>query len=539
MKDNKKLVTWIAFAALLLIYLYFPTKNYFFDGIAFAQAIEDAPRLDTSLIHPNHLLYNVVGYLFYKLIQAVGVHLRAIQALQVLDSILSVLCAYVFFGILRLSLRSLYLCWTLTLLFAFSATWWKFSTDADAYVASVLFILVSFYLLHPAQRPRPLLVALAFSASMCFHQLAVIFYPVIVLGLLLQTPSSPARQRVLTILQFSVAGFAVTCGAYYYCFYLSTGTLSLGRFVRWITSFSPDASFTFEAGSNLAHTLRGQVRLFFGGRFNLLKGLMNPFIIVLMAAMAVAAVLLGWRVLRSFKGLKFQRGQLFKYDPRSRSLMLLCAVWAFVYIAFLFFWLPFHTFYRLFYFPALILLGGLALAPYLKPDINGRKYRAALLVAIIAVSNFLFLIFPYAHAQKYPPLALALEMNQTWQRGTVVYYASTNADNALFKYVNPSTLWKQMKPAEMEVSESELQEIYSRGGMAWLEASAIDRIAATPEGAAWLSAHARAQTRRELNDPAFNIKFIQIVPQANETSAISSTPATSIRRSVEEDCREL
>jgi hypothetical protein len=510
-KDNEKLIPWLVFPAILLIYLCFPTKNYFFDGIAFAQAIEDAPRLDTSLIHPNHLVYNVLGYLFYKLIQAVGIHLRALQVLQIMDSAMSVLSAYVLFRILRLSLRSLYLCLILTLLFAFSATWWKFSTDADAYVAAVLFILISFYLIHPAKKTRPFLVALAFSASMCFHQLAVVFYPVVVAGLFLQTPASSTRQRVSSILKFSFSAFIITVGAYYYCFYLSTGTPGLRSFARWITSFSPDADFSFSVWGNLVHTLRGHVRLIFGGRFNLLKGLMSPLIIALVVILAAAASALIWRLIRNFHGTNFQWRRALE-DSLSKRLMLLCALWAFVYIAFLFFWLPFHTFYRLFYFPALILFVGLVLAPNVSPEWSGRKYRAALLVAVLAISNFLFLIYPYSRAQKYPPLALALEMNQTWAGQTVVYYAATNADNALFKYVNPSTQWKQIKTIELQVPESELQEIYSGGGTAWLEATAIDRISSTTEGTKWLSVHAREQTRRALNDPAFNIKFVQIFP---------------------------
>jgi hypothetical protein len=512
MKNAEKFLPWIAFAAILLIYLLFPARNYFFDGIAFAQAIEDARRLDTSLIHPNHLLYNVVGYLFYKLLQAVGIHLRSIQALQVMDGILSALSAYVLFRILRLSVRSLYLCWVLTLLFAFSATWWKFSTDADAYIPSVLFLLISFYFIHLAQKPRPLLVALAFSLSMFFHQLAVFFYPVAVAGLFLQTTGKPARQRVLTILEFSAAGFILTCGTYYYCFYISTGKLDLPAFIRWTTSFSPDASFTFNAWANMVHTIRGHVRLLFGGRFNLIKGLINPFIAALMLILAAAISVFVWKLARNYRDLKFRWQQILSYEPQSRPLTLLCALWAAVYIAFLFVWLPFHTFYRLFYLPALILLAGLVLAPYASSANGGHKYRAALLVAIIALSNFLFIVFPYSHAEKYPPLALALDMNRTWHSGTVIYYANTNADNALFKYVNPITDWRQMKSDDARLPDNLVHEIDNAGGTIWLDASAIDRIASTPEGAAWLSAHAREQTRREINDKSYYIKFIQVLP---------------------------
>ena len=62
-KENSSII-WIVCGALLALYLAVPTRNYFFDGIEFSWAIEHARALDTSLIHPNHLVYEGVGYLF-------------------------------------------------------------------------------------------------------------------------------------------------------------------------------------------------------------------------------------------------------------------------------------------------------------------------------------------------------------------------------------------------------------------------------------------------------------------------------------------
>src|SRR5690348_13025514 len=124
------------FIATAAIYLLFPTRVYYWDGIVFAQEIENAARLTPSLVHPNHLIYNFAGYLFYKLLRVLGADIRAHTALQILSSLLSSLCAYVFFLILSKTLRSFYFSLCLTALFAFSATWWKFSTDANAYIPS-------------------------------------------------------------------------------------------------------------------------------------------------------------------------------------------------------------------------------------------------------------------------------------------------------------------------------------------------------------------------------------------------------------------
>lgn len=511
-KDQANSVHWITCAAILLVYLCFPTKQYFFDGVDFAWTIENASALDTSLIHPNHLFYEGFGYLIYKAVRGTGLDARAITVLQITNGFLSALAALVLFHILRLSLRSTYLSAALTFLFAFSATWWKFSTDANAYVPSVLFILLSFYLILPANKPRPLMLALCYSLSMCFHQLAVVFFPVLVLGLYLQTPAQAARQRLLTILKFGCAAFVLTFGTYYCFFYLATATIDFSSLLRWMTSFSPDASFSFNAGSNLSYTLRGFTRLFFGGRFNLLKGIVNPFIIALMVILAILVALLILTFIRNLSGLKSRWQRALKYDSRLRPVLLLCLLWISAYTAFLFVWLPHHTFYRLFYLPALILLAGLLFAKGESQVPPARTYALALVVAVMSLCNFLFLIFPYSHVEKYPPLSMALEMNRVWPRGTVVYYALTNSDASLFRYFNPPTVWKQLNTDATAELESELRNIYSTGGTAWLEVTAIEQLLAHPEKAAWLAAHAREESRRELVDRAYKIKFVQVVP---------------------------
>jgi hypothetical protein len=468
--------------------------------------------------------------------------LRAVAALQVLDSILAVLSAYVLFLILKSSLRSVYVSLCLTLLFSFSATWWKFATDANTYIASVLFLLISFYLILPEQegspepelrrglgKARPLLVAFTFSVAMCFHQLAVIFFPVIVLGLLLQVNALSWKEKGFKVVQFGALALIVTAGAYYFCFYLTTGSLDPKRLLHWTTSFSPDGGFNFNLLSALTYTLRGHARLFFGGRFNLLKGLMNPLVGVLMFALAVIVISLIYVLLKSFRKPSFRHLQSLPHDKRRRSLILLSLVWSGVYLVFLFFWMPQHTFYRLFYLPALILLAGLIFdpreaAPLGTPVVASRSadsrpqnFRLALIVALLGLSNFLFLIFPYSHEQKFPPLAFAREMNKTWPPGTVIYYALDNSDESLFRYFNPSTVWKRLNANEPEALESELNDIYSKGTTAWFEFSAIDRFSATPEGAEWLTKHGRTESLRELKDPAYKIRFIQIVPAGTLT----------------------
>jgi len=485
--------------ALLALYLAFPTKVYYWDGIVFAQAIEDATRANISLAHPNHLLYNFAGYGFYKLLRGLGADVRAITALQILNSIVSAACAALLFLILRDTLRSNYFSVCLTLLFALSATWWKFSTDANAYIPSVFFLLVSFYLVLPDRKPRPLLLALTFFVAMCFHQLAVIAFPVFALGVYLQDGALVIKRRFTNAFVFTLASFVLIFATYALVFYSATGSMDVMRLLRWTASYSPDADTRFALWSNLMYSLRGEVRLFFGGRMNLLRGLMNPVVVLLLALLAIAVLLLvpvaGWN-LATLK----RRSRGIRLLPRQKTVLLLALLWAVVYLVFLFFWLPQNTFYRVFYLPALIIIVGLALSAF--PQVGYRHtYATALFVVAAGLANFLFLIYPFSHVEKYPPLEFALQMNSAWPPGTVIYYAAQNSDETLIRYFNRGTEWKLL-PAELPPMSDDV----------WLETTAIDRLSATGEGSRWLETHTRPGSLRELNNGAYRIRFVRLSP---------------------------
>lgn len=501
-------LSWIIFPAILLIYLLLPTKNYYWDGVFFARVIEAAPGLNSTLFHPNHLLYEVAGYVLYRFTQAVGLRWRAIEVLQVANSIVSVLTAYVMYLILRRTLRSDYLVWCLTLIFAFSSTWWEFSTDANAYIFSVFSLLLAFYFTLDGLKPRPLIVVLMFSVATLLHQLAVIAYPVIALALYWQSDATEARVRKLTVQQFCVLSFLIVFTVYCCAFYLLTGFSGPVSFARWITSYSPDASFSFDLLSNLGYTLRGNIRLFFKGRLSLLRGLLNPLIIATIVVFVTVVLL--W-LLSIIKGTKWGRPDARKAFSRLKAdkLAQTCVVWIGLYLLFLFFWLPHNTFYRLFYLPPIILL----LAAVLKQNKRDKArptWRLGLFAAIMVLFNFLFFIYPYSHIEKNPPLSLAVEMNRVWQPETVLYFHSENSDNNLVAYFNPTIEWRPLRSSDQ--LDTELKQLYAEGKTAWLEASAIDKLRSNYQGREWLARHELPETWRERKVQGYNVKFVQVGP---------------------------
>jgi len=231
-----------------------------------------------------------------------------------------------------------------------------------------------------------------------------------------------------------------------------------------------------------------------------------------MIGLVSAVVLLVFDTVRNLEKIKNLRWlRELRLETSQKTVLLLSLLWTSLYLVFLFFWLPQNTFYRLFYLPGLIILFGLRLASFKSRTGKSRRFTAALVVAV-ALANFLFLIYPFSHVQKYPPLAFALEMNREWPTGTVVYYAAQNSDEDLIRYFNPSTRWQLLRAESLNALETEIVNIYSNGGTAWLETTAFDQLSATAEGTRWLETHARKESSRELNDKAYKIRFVQIAP---------------------------
>lgn len=493
------------------VYLLIPTKDFYWDAIIYSQFVEDSPRFGAHLLHPNHLFYNALGYLAFHAARNLGFETRAIYVLQFVTIIFSVLSALLFFKILKSLLHCKYLSLTLAALFAFCAAWWRFSTDADVYPISVFFLLASFYFLLPGERPRPFLLALTHSFAMFFHELAVLFFPAVVLGLIFQTASLEWRKRIVVVLQYGLPAFLLTFGAYYLSFYLVTGTFDFKALVSWMTSFAPDSEISRNVWQSLSLTLRGHRQMFFDGSSRLFDR--NVLTVALLILFVAAVSFFAFQLARNFREIKIWRRALAAQKIYRQPVFLLCLAWTIPYLLFLFFFIPQNTFYRLFYFPAIIILIGILLAPFesLKQK---RRWRLAALVVAVGLYNFLFYIYPNSKVRENTPLALALRANQVWSDKTVVFHVPNAAafdlldtNNRLVKYFNPPVVWKPLNFVTLEEFEAEIQAIKTGGGAVWLDASAIDKLAANPQTARWLADNS---VQTELSVPAHRMKYVQI-----------------------------
>jgi hypothetical protein len=442
----------ILLACALVLYAAFPTRTYYWDGVLFALNIEDAARGQASplaLFHPNHLLYTAFGYMLYRAVLACGFTLRAITVLQGFNIIASIAATAVLYQLARRFTQAALFCATL---FAFGATWWKFSTDADAYIVSILLLLLAVWFA-TATPPRWWAAALCHVGAMLFHELAIFAYPVILAAILLQRP-----RRIGLCAAYIAGTAACVAAAYWICYSLADHTAH-PTLLAWATSFASDSGYTHSPGQ-IFGSLASYVKLFLGGRIGLIR---EYFSLASAAAFAVCVAAL----IASF----FERSRA---TTRARNPLLWA--WAIPYVIFLAVWDPGSAFHKLFVWPAIALL----LAAYVPP-------RFAWAIAL-AAWNFGAFIYPHAHASADPMLVLAQKIDRELPKNATIYYAAFSPDDWYLDYFAPGRTWLKLSnpPAQ---------------GTVCFETTALATNPAVPVNRTW-----------ELVNPQHNIRLVCRIP---------------------------
>ena len=460
------------FLVTLLIYLLLPTTNYYWDGLIYGDFIERSTNFGPNLFHANHLIYNHAGYLVHRAGSMFVDGYRALYALQLLTIFAAAACAAIFYSIARKLFGTGRNAILLTALLAFAAGWWRFATDADVYIISIGFLLLSFYLMLAAQTARPYLAATSFAVAVLFHQLALFFLPVLFLLLLIEDGKfhAPSLKRAITAASMSLALIAV---AYVAAYWSLTGSITIPAFLDWITSRAEAANRPFTFGEGVYWLVAGTRRLFFDGSIKLLGR--DPVSIAAVSTFAVLSLGLVASVIFGLTKRKdIDAHSRFPYRIPTTTLAGLCMAWIAPYVIFLMIFMPESTFYRLFYFPPLVLLIGLLLTRV--RWLNARRETLPLLVAAFAVYNFTFYIYPNSYVREGSVLAAAIKGNEVWTPETRILYdpaVELDGSNRLLAYFNPKAKWINFE----SLTDAEKADLLSRTDDkdVWIETSLLKR----------------------------------------------------------------
>ena len=413
-------------AFILLLYAAFATRSYYWDGVLFALNIESVAQGHASpamLIHPNHLLYSAFGYVLYRAALFCGLTLRAITVLQIFNMLASTAAAALLYWIARRITQSAATALFCLTLFACGATWWKFSTDADAYVVTVLLLLLAIYLVLQEQ-PRVLAAALCHIAAMLFHQLAIFTYPAVLAAILLD--DRQAKQKRIWLSGAYIFGTAASVGAAYWICYSQADHAAYPSLAKFVASYASDSGFTRSPGEIVTAYLASYSKLFVGGKPGLIK---EYFSVASALAFALCATALGF-------AMAHWRGATAKPQRNRRALTVVWA-WLLPYALFLACWDPGSAFHKLFVWPPMVLLLGVYVA--------WRRATPSIAIAIaIAAWNFGAFIYPHAHASADPVLLLAQRIDREMPKQATVYYRAFSPDDWYLDYFAPGRTWLKL-----------------------------------------------------------------------------------------------
>jgi hypothetical protein len=439
------------------IYGAFLTRTYYWDGVLFSLYIEGVARGQLPagiLFHPNHLLYSVLGFVLYKAALLCHLSLRAITVLQIFNAITGAITGYLLFCFAKRLTRSYpaaLFCWVL---FAFGATWWKFSTDADAYIVCILLLLLA--VRFAADTPAKLwAVGICHVFAMLFHELAIFAYVPLVMAMVL-------NGRKLFIPAAYIASTAACVAGAYSIAYLYSDRMTYPALFAWVTSYSAESQVTHSVKQLFVSYLLSYGKLFAGGRLSLIR---DYFSVPVCLALIVCVALIVWGVV-VLRCAHEGAGTDAEIDVRTKRILW---AWLLSFALFLAWWEPGSAFYKLFVWPPIVLLIGSYLA---KRDRFRRVYGWVAIAAAIAAWNFGAFIFPHSHASADPVLTLAQTIGKQLPKNATIYYRVLDPDDWYLEYFAPGRIWTRLPPQISSVEQLK----HSATGPVCLETTALDEL---------------------------------------------------------------
>ena len=519
----------VALAIILLIaYASFPTKNHYWDGIGFALNIEGAGQNADGLVlndhtadgvgriyfNPNHLFHNLIGYLIYTPTHVVLPSVRALDVLRAISIFSSVATSLLVFLILARSSRDLRFSAWMTLLMAFSATWWKFSTDADAYIPSVfLLVFCGFLLTNPGRRPPVVMIGLLHALGILVHQISVLFFPAVVVAIWSHSCWSDSRKRRRSALTYALTASVPVISAYLGVW---LGVLdrpwSLQEFMKWTTSNGSEEFAFHSAASNAIETIRSSARVFFGGRIShALAFVEKPLLVVLVCLMLAALAYLVVGLAQAWRAPRRVVSEPVLIESMENGSWRFLVTWVVGFAAFLFIWLTEYPYYRLYYLPPVILLMGLALKRTHRPIERHRMSSLTAFVCFMAVFNFTFLIYPYSKIEATPPINLAVGAKGIWHENVLVLYKDFTCDNWMMRYFNPHTTWRKVDFTDRDDLARKLRAALQNGNTVWLDTTMLGHLTSSGEAREALEAFGRLSSPWGISNLKHHIQFAELL----------------------------
>ena len=383
-KSSASSVKWfyLAIATLVLwIYAAFFNANFSWDAIIYALQIEN--DYNSNLLHPHHLLFHTVSWVWYRL-GKVLFFWGAMESVQWLNAIAGTAGVLLVFQIISDRIGSLTVATLLSLSVAFSYSYWFYSIEHETYILPLIFILFALFIL---SRYTLTFVSVAWAAiavgmATLLHQSHILMIVAITFHIISNVNGVRRMHYVLFFLTLS--GLLIVI-PHLLAAYITGNLTDLTSLFYWITAYAHSGQWESVSWINVPYAVVGFLRAFFffdhlhnsviTGQFSTLSGLTIVLVLLYLGSFTVICV-------RS-------RKSMLKNRARKLSLLRLCIVIGIVYAGFAMYWEPHNSeFWVPITVPVVIIFG---LLMHWDP-MNCRLLMC--LVLLLFVVNFMDKIYP-------------------------------------------------------------------------------------------------------------------------------------------------
>lgn len=167
---NFKNSSYLFFLFLTFLYVLLGTENANIDSWYYASCV----KYKKELFNSHHLLYNVLGYYFFSAFKIIDSNIEALRALQIMNSLAAGISLFITNAILIRLKTNKNTALFLTLFCGLTFGFFRYATDAEAYVLPIVFSLGSvYYVCSQLSNKNLFLAGLMASVSVLFHQLHI------------------------------------------------------------------------------------------------------------------------------------------------------------------------------------------------------------------------------------------------------------------------------------------------------------------------------------------------------------------------------
>jgi len=199
--------------------------------------------------------------------------------------------------------------------------------------------------------------------------------------------------------------------------------------LTWVTNVSSESKTTHSLGQLFGTNIVSYLKLFAGGRWSLVQQYLSApvYVSLLCCVCLIAYAIWIWH-----------QPQSKTHPALDKRLAAVLIAWLAPYVLFLSWFEPGNAFYKLFIWPAIVLL--------LSFLVRAREKAAVALTLGLAGWNLGAFIYPHSRSTADPVLALAEKIDRELPKSATVYYREFVPDDWYLKYFAPGRIWKPLPP---------------------------------------------------------------------------------------------